>query len=504
MQSEPRLRPERLWLLLAVLWVVAITLTPFSLSYVPNELPTRIRAAFEIEPQGALKQTCHVASFFLIGVLVAANLGRSRARFVSFAIIGCGCIALESAQLFEAGRHARLTDLILNVTSGIAGLAFGLRTSAGARLCQKLRRGTRRPIAEAIVLAFAVLVWWIICLRPICGGLDMGWDRTSPLCVGDEIGGERQWSGQLRYAGIYGRALSRGQVEHLYRRLGGSAPEWRSRHDLLAGYDFQTAATTSLKPAGALVDANLDLDVRGNPSWSVTDGLTLSAAVMLQSRGRAAGLADRITSRQAFSVEAWARPENLVQGGPARLVSNSSSVASRNFTLGQSGWSLVFRARNRVNGLNATKYELTAPAVVTTAWQHFIGTYDHGVSTVYVDGVPREKLDLRKPMIYFGFAPNRVATAALLILAVITISLPATFILRTRLNFWPACLAAVTVTLLTGILPYLINCWGLDAPQPMHFVGPFLFALLAYPLGLLAIVRLAHFPGRAQNFADAA
>src|SRR4029077_4158974 len=111
-----------------------------------------------------------------VGMLVAANLGRSRASgVVVVAIVVCGCVALESAQLLEPGRHARLTDLLLNATSAVVGLAIGVNTSAGARLCGKLRLGTRRPIAEAIVLTGAVVVWWVVCLRPVCGGLTMAW-----------------------------------------------------------------------------------------------------------------------------------------------------------------------------------------------------------------------------------------------------------------------------------------------------------------------------------------
>ena len=115
-RSGPRLRPERLWLVLAVTWVTAITLAPFYLSFVPNELSVRIQAAFQIEPQGAVKDAGHIASFFIIGILLAANLSRLRKRwFIFLAIIVLGCVALESAQLFESGRHARLTDVVLNV-----------------------------------------------------------------------------------------------------------------------------------------------------------------------------------------------------------------------------------------------------------------------------------------------------------------------------------------------------------------------------------------------------
>jgi hypothetical protein len=160
----------------------------------------------------------------------------------------------------------------------------------------------------------------------------------------------------------------------------------------------------------------------------------------------------------------------------------------------------VFRVRNRVNGLNETNYELTAPGVVATEWQHVVAAYDHGISTVYVNATARATIDLREPTVYYWLAPNALARAALIILAVITLSLPATFVFRALFNFHTACSAAVTFTFLAGILPYLINCCGLDALWPLHFVGPFLIALTIYPIGLLCIVRLSDFRGAAQNY----
>src|SRR5205807_1424713 len=154
--------------------------------------------------------------------LLAANLDRLRKRwFILLAIIVPGCVVLESAQLFESGRHARLTDVVLNVISAAGGFAFGVHTAIGGRLCQKLSSSRmHRPIAQIAVLTGTVLVWLIIGLRPLFGAINMEWDRTFPFCLANEIGGARQWSGQIRYAGIYDRGLSPSDVQQLYRNLG--------------------------------------------------------------------------------------------------------------------------------------------------------------------------------------------------------------------------------------------------------------------------------------------
>src|ERR1043166_810532 len=115
MQYGSRLQPERLWLLLGIIWVVAFTLAPFTLSFTPNELPLRIRQALQVEPGTPFKDAGHIISFFVLGIIIACNLVRSAAGWIGPVImIVFGCIALEAAQLFQAGRHARLTDLVLN------------------------------------------------------------------------------------------------------------------------------------------------------------------------------------------------------------------------------------------------------------------------------------------------------------------------------------------------------------------------------------------------------
>ena len=491
MQSESRLRPERLWLFLGVIWVVAFTLAPFSLSFSPNELSARAKEALEVDEFDWLKDVAHIASFFVIGILVAANLDRPRASWTGPAIVLLiGCIALESMQLLQPGRHARLTDLILNVAGAIGGLTFAFASGVGERLCEKVITSAMScRIAPLIVLTGVVCLWWFVGLRPSFGGLSMDWDRTFPLAIGNEIGGARQWAGQLRYAGIYGGALSRRQVRDLYGILEqANSSQWRENHQLLVGYDFRRDPVARLKPRGQLSDETLELDIPPNLDWSSVDGITISRSVILRTGGSAVRLTDKIRSLEAFTVEAWVRPANLVQAGPARLVSISSSPAFRNFTLGQLDTFLVFRVRNRVNGLNGINHELWVPSVVATTWQHYIGAYDHGVSTVYLDGAARRTLDLREPTVYFGLAPFGFGRAAVVILAVITLSLPATFVFEALFKFRTACIAAAAFTFVAGILPYVINSCELDDPQLLNFIAPFLTGLLLlYPLSLLCV-----------------
>lgn len=54
---------------------------------------------------------------------------------------------------------------------------------------------------------------------------------------------------------------------------------------------------------------------------------------------------DACTSSDELTVEAWVRPANSTQGGPARIVTLSSSVRAEAFLLGQSGNQIAVRVR---------------------------------------------------------------------------------------------------------------------------------------------------------------
>lgn len=490
-QSGSELRPERLWLAIGAAWIVAFTLAPFGFSFVPNEFPVRLEETFRLgDSVSPLKVAAHLSSFLAIGILVAAVYSEpnQKGRFVRLVIIGfIGCLLLETTQLLQSGRHARFTDLFLNAAGFSTGLCWAERTSFGQSVLHKLRAGQRQPLAQAVVAVCALAGWWIIGLQPALGGLRMNWDRSFPFAVGNEIGGARPWQGQLRYVGIYGRALSSADVRQLAisNDLGS-----RQNVGLLAGYDFRQKSIAEIQPYGEVKNPGLSLLVPPNREQSDVDGLSTSRPVVMRSRESATSLSDRIASSGSFSVEFFGKPANLLQTGPARLITISSGPAERNFTLGQSGADLVFRVRNQVNGSNGAKYELLAADVVTTDEQQIFATYDHGVSNLYKGGKIRSTVDLREPVFYSGLATGALARAALVCLAVITIGLPALFVFRLFFQPAAALLASVGFTFVAGILPYFVSCFVVGGPWRVSFIGWFLAALLlVYPLGLAFVFR---------------
>ncbi|MFL6514782.1 MAG: LamG-like jellyroll fold domain-containing protein [Chthoniobacterales bacterium] len=489
--NDVHLRADILWFVLAAVWIVAFTLAPFELSFKPNELWARLEQTVRIEGGlEPLKIAGHLLSFCLFGIIVGAVFC-TRGRWTTL-LLPCalGCILLEAAQLFQAERHARLIDLSMNFLALGTGIWFGARTRVG-RLCTRYLRADHRPLAQLVVVLGACALWLTIGLRPAFGGLQLNWDRTFPLTVGNEIGGARPWLGNIPFVGIYGQALSRADVEGPHTNMVGPNGFSSGRsNDVLAAYDFRRNSTPEVSPAGHSHGGVLDLLVPPNSSWSTDLGLSPSPFGVVRSRGAANEIADRISAVGAFSVEFWCKPDNLKQVGPARLVSNSGGPAARNFTLGQAGADLVFRVRNHLNGPNGTEHALTASNIFTTTMQHVVATYDHGVSMIYCDGQFRSAVDLREPVFYSGLDTETVGTGALLFLVIVTIALPAVFVFGQI--FAPAAARMVTAafTLLVGLLPYAVTCGIVGGPWRFGFIAAFLTAFaLIYPTGLAVISR---------------
>jgi hypothetical protein len=118
-------------------------------------------------------------------------------------------------------------------------------------------------------------------------------------------------------------------------------------------------------------------------------GVALTGSTMAVSEGPASPLARRLKEAGEFTVEAWVRPANTVQGGPARIVSLSKDVTHRDFTLGQDGSKVVFRLRTTRTSGNGIPELTTSRGALSTRLTHLVCTFDGRTKRVYVDGERR-------------------------------------------------------------------------------------------------------------------
>lgn len=486
--KSSQLAPERFCLLVVITLITIYTLAPFEFSGSLADLLGRMSLALQFSSADTgIKLLGHFVAFFILGALVAVAHQRTLTRhgLVRWALAAVVfCAGLEFTQLLQSSRHARLTDLLCNIAAVLAGAALlrwpGLRVFRSI-LTERLRRHVFQVQAGTLILGIGI--WLAAGLYPIPRLSKLNWSADFPLVVGSELDHEGPWLGEIRYIGIYGRALTGEQIQRTTDTTRGND----RKSDLLVGYDFAESHGPLLWPQGSLQSANLSIELPKAPDRLANgEGIALRHPSLLTTRGPASGLTEAIELLNAFSVEAWVRPFGIDQsvGEPARIVSVSEGIWQRNFTLGQEEGDLIFRVRNGINGPNGLTHALRLKSVVQDSLQRFIAVYDHGVSTIFRDNqLLKPVLDLREPNIYLSLGPTSIGHAAAGVLLVLVIALPVysilSFIQDNRFRHF----VTISATFLIGSLPYAVSCLLVGGPWR---VGLFLWlaaALLAvYPL----------------------
>lgn len=162
----------------------------------------------------------------------------------------------------------------------------------------------------------------------------------------------------------------------------------RVKRELVALYEFEDDGTNTVledTSGGALEALDLEL-LLGTPIQNL-GYITLDEAT----RFRSATTTDKILvackASQELTVEAWLRPANTSQDGPARIVTMSSGPAVRNFTLGQAKGRWVARVSSRGTNRNGLPNSETPTGDVdTSAVQHVVLTVTDSERRMYVDG----------------------------------------------------------------------------------------------------------------------
>ncbi|RMF62199.1 MAG: choice-of-anchor D domain-containing protein, partial [Calditrichaeota bacterium] len=90
----------------------------------------------------------------------------------------------------------------------------------------------------------------------------------------------------------------------------------------------------------------------------------------------------------AITIEAWVKPLDALQGGPARMVTLSGDPSNRNFTLGQAGDAYDVRLRTTLTDLNGTPSVASPAGTASPNLMHVVYTRDaSGQVKLYIDSV---------------------------------------------------------------------------------------------------------------------
>lgn len=166
-------------------------------------------------------------------------------------------------------------------------------------------------------------------------------------------------------------------------------PLTRSTNGLIAYYLFTQRSESNKDPVKDTsgVSPVMDLTFVGGSkySWLARGGLKLEKGAL--SHKQAGKLFQRITATGELTVEVWCQPENLEQGGPARIVSFSQDTGNRNFTLGQGKKELELRLRGQdaSKGNNGDPY-VGAPNSIKKGLVHLVANFDGNRVRLFVNG----------------------------------------------------------------------------------------------------------------------
>lgn len=134
----------------------------------------------------------------------------------------------------------------------------------------------------------------------------------------------------------------------------------------------------------------LDLKISGNKSHAWQDGvLVLHSSTSIASTAPASKLIDSVKRSGEVTIEAWLKPANDSQAGPARIVSLSSDTSNRNVTLGQEKDAFDVRLRSSQTDRNGLPSMASPRKSLRTRLTHVVYTRDRkGTATLYLDGKP--------------------------------------------------------------------------------------------------------------------
>ncbi len=168
-----------------------------------------------------------------------------------------------------------------------------------------------------------------------------------------------------------------------------TAAAQRVTNALQALYTFDAGQGSQvLDRSGAGRPLNLTIEKPSAVRWQ-TGALLIRAATRISSPGPATKLIDALKRSRAVTLEAWVRPANGRQEGPARIVTISSSPNLRNITLGQEFRQYDVRLRTSSTTSNGMPSTSTRPGTAGGSLAHVVYTRDpSGTGRIYVDGKP--------------------------------------------------------------------------------------------------------------------
>ena len=149
-------------------------------------------------------------------------------------------------------------------------------------------------------------------------------------------------------------------------------PPLRVTKGLLVLYTFERPADDIIHDRSGVGDPlDLRFDKAQGLAWR-GDRLMVTSSVGISSLQPARKVISAVKKSGELTIEAWMKPSDNRQAGPARIVSLSSDPGQRNFTLGQDGGKFDVRLRTSATNTNGIPSVATPDEAVKTELTHLV------------------------------------------------------------------------------------------------------------------------------------
>ncbi len=167
----------------------------------------------------------------------------------------------------------------------------------------------------------------------------------------------------------------------------GIAADHRVTSGLQVLYDF-AGGDEDIVRDHAEVGAAIDLKIADVAAVRrVEGGLQILKPTIIQTDQPPTRLISAVRRSGEISVEAWVRPKDTTQEGPARMVTVSKDSGARNFTLGQEGDRFEARMRTTKTSRNGVPSVVSPARTAKTKLTHVMYTHGKdGKTRIYVNG----------------------------------------------------------------------------------------------------------------------
>lgn len=155
----------------------------------------------------------------------------------------------------------------------------------------------------------------------------------------------------------------------------------------IALYDFSNTAGRHV-PDVSGIGSPMDLEIADPKAVRQGKGfLEIRKATSIRTKSKASKLTSAIGRSGAISIEAWLKPANIKQTGPARVITLSQNSVQRNFTLGQEGNKFDVRFRTTATSDNGLPSLSSRTGQASTNVSHVVYTRSaNGQAKLFVNG----------------------------------------------------------------------------------------------------------------------